>query len=158
VVTLPDAAITVARTDAAQTFTGVQTFNNNIASAGISAAGTNISGFNRNVVDKTASSYNLDLPDFFGFFTNAGAGAGVTFNLRTLNQGANYGFIDNNSGANRLTVKPASGDSIIWTDGTAVSSTGSIVSTARYNSFTGVAVDADHFVVLSATGTWTVTP
>lgn len=116
-----------------------------------------IYGFLPIVVNETATG-NVLATRSQGTYTNAGAGAAVTLTLPTLVAGYHWCFVDNNA-TYRLTVKPNTSDQIIWTDGTVITNaTGTTVSTARYNSFCGHAVDATSFVVLSATGTWTVTP
>lgn len=115
-------------------------------------------GVLRNFSDRTSAT-NVPATFSYNILTNAGAGAGITCTLPTAAQGLQYDFIDNNSGANRLTVVVNTSDQIYWTDGTVISAaTGSVVSTARYNSFSCVAVDATTWVVTRATGTWTLTP
>jgi hypothetical protein len=150
---------TTARTDAAQTFNGAQTFAGQIlANNGIVGIGYGITGFATSVNART-TGLTLDVDALGAVMTNEGAAGPITITLRTAFAGANYGFIDNNSGANRLTVKPNTGDQLIWTDGTVISAaTGSVVSTARYNSFACIGVDADTYVVTHATGTWSLTP
>ena len=92
-----------------------------------------------------------------GTITNKGATSGITSTLPSASEGLHQTFIDNNP-AYRIIVVPNTSDQIIWTDGTIVSSaTGSIVSTARYNSFMCEAVDSATWVVTYATGTWSIT-
>lgn len=113
--------------------------------------------YRMSVLDRT-SSVAENAESQGAVITNSGASAGTTSTLPSAVVGYNQRFVDNNA-TYRLTVKPNTGDQIIWTDGTIVSAaTGSVVSTARYNSFYCVAVDATTWVVMHATGTWTVTP
>jgi len=87
--------------------------------------------------------------------------ANRTVTLLSAITGYHHSFIDSDS-ASRLTIKPASGDEIIWTDGTVVSAaTGSIVFGTRYQSLELVAISATTWVVTSTQargGTFTVTP
>lgn len=99
----------------------------------------------------TSASYN------YSTITNFGAAAGITITIPTAAVGWNITFIDDNASF-RLTVKPNTADTIIWTDGTVVTNaTGSIVATAQYNSFELEAMDATVWVAKNVRGTWTVT-
>lgn len=114
-------------------------------------------GFKQKLENQSATG-NVNAGRSMGIYTNSSASGGITLTMPTMVEGYDYKFVDNNA-THRLTVVPNTGDQIVWTDGTVVSAaTGSVVSTAQYNSFWGVALDATTFKVLAATGTWTVTP
>lgn len=140
---------------------GVEKFA--VTSVGIQGAPTTsgavsaLVGFKYQVLNRT-SSVQENSQSQFGLITNAGAGAATTSTLVSAAEGFVEEFCDNNA-THRLTVVPASGDQIIWVDGTVVSAaTGSIVATARYNQFKVKALDATTWVASEVVGTWTVTP
>lgn len=135
---------------------GVQLYMNNAILYG-GATPTQMYAFRRKT-ETVTTNQNALAARSLATYTNEGASGAVTLTMDSLVAGYEWVFTDNNA-THRLTVKPGTSDQIVWPDGTVVSNTtGSIVSTARYDSFWGCAVDATTFVVLGYTGTWTVTP
>ncbi|MCB0242868.1 MAG: hypothetical protein KDI12_05620, partial [Anaerolineae bacterium] len=129
--------------------------NNGVLYGG--SSGSSIYGFRQKSEHKSATG-NVNAGRSMATYTNQSASGAITLTLPTLVEGYDYKFVDDNA-SYRLTVKPNTSDQIIWTDGTVVSAaTGSVVSTSRYDSFWGVALDATTFKVMCHTGTWTVTP
>lgn len=132
----------------------------NFASGGfmlsVGTTANRLMGFSSQILNRT-TSVTENAASQGGVITNAGAGSGTTSTLPSAVAGWHQTFIDNNT-THRLTVKPNTGDQLIWIDGTVVSPTGSVVSTARYDSFYCLAVDVTTWVVVHTTGTWTVTP
>lgn len=128
------------------------------ASTAISGAGGALSGFRR-VIWAISSSTTLSSTAYQGStITNSTAAAAITSTLVSAVAGYNHRFVDDNA-TYRYTIKPNTADTIIWTDGTVVTAaTGSIVSTARYNSFEVEALDATVWLAFNVRGTWTVTP
>lgn len=113
-------------------------------------------GFKRNRYD-LSSSTTLTSGSYNGStITNSTAAAAITSTLASAEQGWNHTFIDDNA-TYRWTIKPNTGDTIIWPDGTVVSATGSIVSTARYDAFDVEALDATVWLARNVRGTFTVT-
>ena len=120
------------------------------------SSASKLQGWRYQVLNRT-TSVQENAESHRGIITNAGAGAPTTHTLDEAVAGEDLTFIDNNA-THRMTVVPNTADQIIWTDGTVVSaSTGSLVSTARYDSFRCQSLDVTTYVVVHATGTWTVT-
>ena len=83
-ITIPDASITLARTDAAQTFTGVQTFSTPIALTSLastvvnaSSPGVGLCHFAGSTQTCTSSAVNLAGADVTGVLPGANGGTGV---------------------------------------------------------------------------------
>lgn len=114
-------------------------------------------GYKRQRFD-LASSTTLSSGSYNGAtITNSTAGAGITSTLVTAAAGWNHRFIDDNA-SHRWTIKPNTGDVILWPDGTVVTNaTGSIVTTARYDAFDVEALDATTWRAYNVRGTPTVT-
>lgn len=113
-------------------------------------------GLRRNRYD-LSSSTTLTSGSYNGStITNSTASAAITSTLASAAQGWNHTFIDDNA-TYRWTIKPNTADTIIWPDGTVVSATGSIVSTARYDAFDVEALDATVWLARNVRGTFTVT-
>ena len=113
-------------------------------------------GLKRNRYD-LSSSTTLTSGSYNGStLTNSTAAAAITSTLASAAQGWNHTFIDDNA-TYRWTIKPNTADTIIWPDGTVVSATGSIVSTARYDAFDVEALDATVWLARNVRGTFTVT-
>jgi hypothetical protein len=93
--------------------------------------------------------------------TNGSLSSARTYTLPSAQAGDKYTFIDDNA-TYRMTIVPNSGDQIIWPDGTVISAaTGSVVTTARYQTIELVAVNDTSWIVQKAIdlGTpFTVTP
>jgi len=100
----------------------------------------------------TSGSYNGST------ITNGTASAAITSTLISAAQGQNHRMVDTNA-TYRWTIKPNTGDTILWPDGTVVTAaTGSIVSTAQYDTVDLEAIDATVWLARNVSGTWTVTP
>lgn len=111
----------------------------------------------RQLTDDTAEIPNIGRdPHTTNLFTAARTKA-----LPAAGVGRHIQIIDDDA-ASRITITPASGDEIIWTDGTVVSAaTGSIAFGARYQYVNLIAIDSTTWVVTNAIargGAFTVTP
>ena len=134
---------------------GIQLYNGCIIAGDASNPGV-FYGFKRQRFN-LSSSTTLTSGSYNGStITNSTASAAITSTLVSAAQGWNHTFIDDNT-TYRWTIKPNTGDTIIWTDGTVVSATGSIVSTARYDAFDVEALDATVWLARNVRGTFTVT-
>lgn len=118
-----------------------------------------ISGFKRtNTAVTTTSTLANSSTSLYATITNAGAGSAITTTLFSAVAGYTDRFVDVNA-TYRWTIKPNTGDTILWTDGTVVTAaTGSIVSTAQYDMVELEALDATTWIAFNVRGTWTVTP
>lgn len=127
-------------------------------STGITGNGGVMYGFKRNVWALNSSTTLSSLSYQGSTITNSTAGAAITSTLVSAAVGYNHRFVDDNA-TYRWTIKPNTGDTIIWPDGTVVTNaTGSIVSTGRYDSFEVEALDATVWLAFNVRGTFTVTP
>jgi len=108
-------------------------------------------GFKR-TVNTASGSGNVLVTDNQNMQT---CSATCTLTLEPAAAGYEHIFFDNGF---RITIKPASGDVIIWTDKTSVSATGSIVTQAQYDQFTVRSIDATTWLASAVVGTPTVTP
>ncbi|MDQ3803668.1 MAG: hypothetical protein M3416_07545 [Acidobacteriota bacterium] len=228
VATFPDASITVARADAAQTFTGSQTFGSALlapagAVLGYSFAGNTTTGLRytsgRLITDIGGSSFfavdgltgNAQVAGSFQFsltanaspegspvvgvgrhengvlkvtdgstgqgallakrrvsaktagytvtaaetdtvFTNAGAGAGITFTLPAPSAGLQYTFVV--AAAQSLTVVPGTPAAEAINNAGTVDADDSVASSTAGHTVTLTAIDSATWVVTSITGTW----
>lgn len=99
----------------------------------------------------TSGSYNGST------LTNSTATAAITSTLASAAQGWHHRMVDDNA-TYRWTIKPNTGDTIIWTDGTVVTNaTGSIVSTGRYCAVDLETLDTTVWLARNVRGAWTVT-